>query len=275
MSPVDLYIIAAGNGSRLGASIPKALFPIVDEPCLTNTLRRIGMKFTRVFVVTNVAMSAQWTAYFRYLQETHPQLAARTTNLPIKSGLGDGHATLEGILAAQNGHAHTSEDIVIAWGDVFFHEVQIIDELLSMAPNGSGLIPAVFEPKPYVRLTVDETMGCISAEFSKYGESCVEGLHDQSVFRFKLSRLKRSLSHLHSAFWKKDRYICAGGELSLLYSLHHLYNLSSPAYVYETSYSTRCFNTLQEIVSIQSLIHANSDFKLQIAPNHGDETQVN
>jgi bifunctional N-acetylglucosamine-1-phosphate-uridyltransferase/glucosamine-1-phosphate-acetyltransferase GlmU-like protein len=252
MPHIDLYIIAAGNGSRLNAGLPKALVPICDEPCITTTLRRIGANFRKVFVVTNLLAGNQWRAYFRDLETAHPELASRTQNLPIESGLGDGHATLQGLLSAERMSAEQlPEDIVIAWGDTFFRYAQIIDELLFMPLEASGLFPVVHEKKPYVSLLADSEMRCVAVDFSKYGEHHATGFHDQSVFRFVRSRLKASLLDLHNSLWKNDRYITPGGELSLLYAVHQLYNTGDPVRLYETRYPTGSFNTLEELVAIR------------------------
>lgn len=254
MSSTDLYIIAAGNGSRLNASMPKALVSITSEPCLTTTLRQIGHKFRRVFVVTNVLARDQWHSYFRALEVVHPGLARFTIDLPIESGLGDGHATLQGLMAAENLRETTlSQDIVVTWGDVFFRHPELIDELLSMFLKGSGLLPVIEESNPYVSLLINEEMQCVSADFSKFGEKHVSGLHDQSVFRFARHRLRASLCDLHNALWKGGRYLSPGGELSLLHSFHQLYNSGNPTYVYETRYATLSFNTIEEVVTIQHL----------------------
>jgi len=251
MSGTDLYIIAAGSGSRINAAVPKALLQIVDAPCLTSNLQRIGHKFRKIFIVTNVLMHDQWRAYFRGLEVAHPELAKLVVDLPIRSGFGDGHATLQGFLSAEGRESDLSRDIVVAWGDVFFPNGGIIDEMLAITPEGSGLIPAIHESTPYVSLLVDAKMRCLSADFSRHGEHHSAGYHDQSVFRFDLIRLKRSLCDLHNALWKNGRYIVPGGELSLLYSFHELYNSSDPAYVYETSHSTLSFNTMDDVVRIQ------------------------
>src|SRR5690242_3892914 len=97
----DLYIIAAGNGSRLKLGIPKALVPITDEPCLSSTLQQIGSKFRQVFIATNVRVSHQWQSYFMALEANYPELAELIINLPIESGLGDGHATLQALIKAR------------------------------------------------------------------------------------------------------------------------------------------------------------------------------
>lgn len=234
------------------ANVPKALVPITPEPNLTTTLQQIGHKFGKVFVVTNVLVQDQWHGYFQKLRAEYPELARMASNVPIQSGLGDGNATLHGVLAAERmKDATPSEDIVIAWGDVFFPHAEIIDELLAPRLQGSGLLPAIRESNPYVSLLVNERMQCVSADFSKHGERHSMGYHDQSVFRFSLSRLKASLCVLHNALWKNGRYITLDGELSLLYSFHHLYNSNDPAYVYETQYPTLSFNTIEEVAAIQ------------------------
>jgi molybdopterin-guanine dinucleotide biosynthesis protein A len=257
MATIDLYIVAAGSGSRMSSHTPKALIRIVDEPCLTATLQQIGDRFRRVFVITATSMSDQWAAYFQSLRVVYPELAQSVVNVSIRSGLGDGHATLQGILSAeeQEGSA-LAQEIVVAWGDVFFPDAAIIDELLSRPRKGSGLLPAVDEPHPYVCLRVNEDMQCLSAEFSKYGEQHSAGFHDQSVFRFDRRRLRASLFELHNALWKNGRYIAPGSELSLLYSFHQLYNAQDPAYVYETNYPTLSFNTVEEVAAIQVAIRA-------------------
>lgn len=252
----DLYIVAAGNGSRLNASIPKPLVPITqNEPCLTTTLQQIGRKFRQVFIVTNVHARDLWHSYYRSLQTYHPELAEVVVDLPISSGLGDGHATLQGFLAAERrDDPNLAQDVVIAWGDVFWPHAELVDELYSMSLPDSGLLPAVHESNPYVTLRVDDRMQCLSADFSKYGEKHDHGLHDQSVFRFSRAALKASLVALHDSFWKGDRYITQGGELSLLYSFHHLYNRGTPVYVYQTDYPTLSFNTVEEVRAIQCQI---------------------
>jgi molybdopterin-guanine dinucleotide biosynthesis protein A len=258
MSSTDLYVIAAGNGSRMKVGIPKALIPIADdEPCLTTTLRQLGHNFRKVFIVTNVLASDQWRSYFVELQAMYPALSNRIVNVPIQSGLGDGHATLHGLLSAEKvSEDSLAADIVVAWGDVFFPHPEIINELLATKLKGSGLLPAIQENNPYVSLLVNEQMQGMWADFSKYGETNLTGMHDQSVFRFARSKLIASLSHLHACLWKSGRYMTPGSELSLLYVVHQLYNSGDPTYVYETGYPTLGFNCIEEAIAIQRNIKA-------------------
>lgn len=250
----DLYIIAAGKGSRMGGNLPKALVPISDnEPNLTTTLKQVGHYFKNVFVVTNRMIQDKWGPYFDSLGA----LGANVINVPIDSGLGDGHAVLEGFVQSVHHDNHAdSDDIVVCWGDVFIQHSEIISELLGHnMRNCNGLVPAVREDNPYVTLLVDNHMNCSSADFSKYGENHPSGFHDQSIFRFKKRVLWDTLAKLHTAFWKGGRYIAPGGELSLLYAFHTLYNIKRAVRVYETEYPTLSFNTPQEVVEIQEEIN--------------------
>src|SRR5271167_309036 len=119
MSASDLYIIAAGNGSRMAVNVPKALVPIVEEPCLTTTLQQIGHKFRKVFIIANVLVFDQWYDYLDKLREEYPELTRNLHVVQINSGLGDGHATLKGLESSHDveGAMPLAQDIVIAWGD--------------------------------------------------------------------------------------------------------------------------------------------------------------
>jgi len=249
MTKADLYIIAAGKGSRMGGNVPKALVPITNEPNLTTTLKQIGDKFTNVFIVTNANIQDQWVAYFMSLED---ELSKNVKNISIESGLGDGHAVLSALNETVD---YMNHEIVIAWGDVFFPHGEIIDELLAQPQNGVGIIPAVMKANPYVTLLSDEKLRIISADFSKYGECHPTGFHDQSVFRFNRYTLRDALRKLHRSLWKNGRYITPGGELSLLYVFHYLHNKGRSATVYETHYPTLSFNTIDEVKQIQQEIN--------------------
>lgn len=266
----DLYIIAAGKGSRLGANIPKALVEINSECCIDSTLRLIGNKFNKVFIVANELVRNTWEEHWQKVYNSPNRcLLMNMKMLYINSGLGDGHATLHGLWAAKKfidelnvetdsvkttffeRHEYISNDVVITWGDVYFSQPEIIDELLSHKLNDcSGIIPGVHEENPYVTLLTDDQMHCVSADFSKFGENHPTGLHDQSIFRFDRIKLWNSLHSLHNAFWKNGRYLTPGGELSLLHTFHELYNSGKPMFVYQTDYATESFNTQQEVDQI-------------------------
>jgi bifunctional N-acetylglucosamine-1-phosphate-uridyltransferase/glucosamine-1-phosphate-acetyltransferase GlmU-like protein len=252
----DLYIIAAGKGSRMGGSIPKALVPITDKPNLTTTLQQIGYKFRKVFIVTNEQIHDQWSSYLLELAANYPMLYANVQHVPISSGRGDGHAVLEAL--TQTFGQNTSSDIVIAWGDVFFPQGEIIDVLLrpQLDWNTWGVIPVVKEVRPYVTVCVDEASNVTHADFAKLGETNEIGYHDQSVFRFDRDRLNNALSTMHHVLDKNGKYITGNHEMSLLHVFHYAANTNKRSGIVfqQTQYPTLSFNTVEEVAKIQKEI---------------------
>ena len=255
----DLLIIAAGNGSRMGGSLPKALVPITDEPNLTTTLKQIGNKFRKVFVATNSTIKSVWEEYFSNLRQTYPALAANVVNVPIMSGRGDGHAVMSTISAVNALHADfglVESEIAVVWGDVFFPSAQIIDELFEQPLYGkSGIIPVVMEESPYVAIKTDFNNLVTHADFSKLGEINQVGYHDQSVFRFNTFKLMSALNAMHAVLNKGGKYITMNGEMSLLHSFHYLYSTGNGIHAMETQFPTMSFNTIEEVKAIQQEIN--------------------
>lgn len=258
----DLYIIAAGKGSRMGGDVPKALVPITDQPNIVNTLEQASGKFGNIFIVVNEdpLIDNQWREWIIKLIETEPELASNVFLRPIISGLGDGHATLAGLVYAgnmiQNPNIIPSDDVVICWGDAFIQHSETFDEILrDPRIKGRGYVPVVPEENPYVNIHVSGDI-ITGASFSKLGETSETGLHDQSIFRFDRNLLVAALSDLNNAFWRNDKYMTPNGELSLLYTFHYITNSGIGLLRhYYTQYPTLSFNTPEEVASIQQEIH--------------------
>ena len=273
MEKIDLFIIAAGKGSRMGGSLPKALVPINEnEPNISTLLRQANGKFDRIFIITNVDIQEDWGNYFTSIAEDpfmrDGNFIGSIYNIPIVSGFGDGHALISGVQAAKKTlqkleekgglpFKDISNEIVFCWGDVFIQYQETFTEILRHDLSGtsySGWIPAVKEANPYVTLLVDPGLGVMGADFTKYGEKHPSGWHDQSIFRFNTVAICEALSFCHLAMWKNGRYLTPGNELSTLYAFHYLYNTNQKAVVYETDYPTMSFNTTDEVKAIQKEI---------------------
>ena len=262
----DLYIIAAGKGSRMGGGVPKALIPIEEGiPNITNTLKQAQGLFDSIFIVTNKDVRAAWDKYYLDNVDVFPELFNSANNsaplvrfVSISSGLGDGHAVLSALDEVKQSYRKdtVSNKMAIVWGDAFIRHRETFQEIIDISQSRGhsdsvGFAPAVLEDNPYVSLLTDDEMKCMSADFSKYGESHPSGLHDQSVFFFDREILHKALRTLHNCFWKNGRYITPGSELSLLHAFHYLYNTNMPLTVYQTEYPTMGFNTPSEVADIQ------------------------
>lgn len=244
----DLFIVAAGKGTRMGSSIPKALMEIDGTPNVLNTIEKALPYYDRIFVVTNRDIQREWDHFFTHIcPKEYPVF-----NIAIESGLGDGHAVM--VALEQDWAAAWSADISIVWGDAYIPDDKMFAELLSRTQD--NCLPVQWEDNPYVAIMGYSWMAS-HAKFSKYGETENTGYHDQSMFRFDLITLIEALNNLHCCFWKHDKYITASGELSLLFVLHYLSNKNRTMHCYETKYGVHGFNTPQELHELKEKYDSN------------------
>lgn len=250
-----LYIVAAGNNTRMDlpgypAMYPKALMSINGMPVIENTIRKIGKFFDSIVVITSNKHKPFWSEFFQSLYETDRKLISNVESYTIESGLGDGHALLKAIV---NRGRSCKTDTTVCWGDVYFPDDYLIEEMLSI-PMSNGIVPYHLEYAPYVALipNKDGTIGW--AEFSKLGETNAAGCHDLSVFRFDGLKLYSALHHLHASLWKGDKYMTPNGELSTLYVLHYMSNTGNPVSMYESGFKTFGFNDAIEFNKIKELV---------------------
>ncbi len=238
---MDLIIIAAGNGTRMGnISYPKCLHPVAGEINLHRTLDKAQGPFENVHVVIRNGAEESFAATLK----EYPYIKL----VPIDSGLGEGHAVLEALR-----QIHCSSAIIV-WGDAYIKYGEIFAEL-KRAYNrtaASCVVPVVDEFQPYVTLVTNGDMEIQYADLSKFGEHHHRGLHDQSMFAINVPTIKNALLEMHRSLWKGGRYISESKELNFLHCLHYMANTGYPAKAYITEYPTGSFNTQEEAKAISS-----------------------
>lgn len=242
-----LMIIAAGLGTRMGVSVPKALAEVNGKPNIEHTIEHaVPVYGTNIFVVANKKAKDAWVNWQRNTD-------ADVELMFIDSGLGDGHAVLAAVEAVWTELNYIlPAEITIMWGDAHVNSPHIFSELENQElGTNSGVFPVVMEQNPYVTALVDEQMQVTHIDFSKRGEKHETGFHDQSIFRFKTGAMHAALRFMHKVLWKGGRYISEGGELNFLHVVHFLYNSDHPVKIYQTKYPLMSYNTPDELMKIQ------------------------
>jgi molybdopterin-guanine dinucleotide biosynthesis protein A len=260
----DLWIIAAGKGTRMGnITIPKALVEINGKSNLENTLDLVAHKFRNVFVI--VSHEAE-----DYVNEAvHVGFNASNIKIiGIESGGGDGKAVLESFEKVSKSFDITPQAVIL-WGDAHLQSAEIVDEMmekLKATATSSIIIPAILEYRPYVAINtsltasrVNDMSVALSADFIKYGEVRDEGWHDQSIFGVTWTSISTALNEMRYAALKLDqdgnvKFTTQSGELTFLNIVHYLYNIGDPAYVYETKHPLMGYNTQAEVEKIKKAI---------------------
>lgn len=244
---MELIIIAAGNGKRMGnISVPKVLYPVNGTPNLKRILDSAieSEVFNRVYIVVK---EGQHDAFEQYLLDNPFKIS--TVIVPINSGFGDGHALKEALpkIDWESNHA------AVVWGDVYIEHSMIFNELTNYINKcDTVVVPVCKEEYPYVTILTDNDMNITGADFSKLGEKHFEGLHDQSVFLINKDATARALEVMHYVLWKNGRYISESKELNFLHVMHYLYNFDEPALCYITEYPTKSFNSIDEVKRIEN-----------------------
>lgn len=234
---MDLIILAAGKGSRMQSSIPKALHKTINNMTnIENTILKCNVLFDNIFIVIN---DKDINIFKESLnKEHHPKL------LSISSGLGSGHAIYELI---SNYNSKISKEFVIVWGDAVIYNDNIINELVQY--NNSMCFPVIMNNNPYVSINVDDNFYAKYVDFSKYGEMNKVGFQDKCIFKVNKQILFKALQSFHFSCFKSGRYITESGEFEFLYIIHLLYQLKKKIKCYITDYENDIlsYNTKDEL----------------------------
>jgi bifunctional N-acetylglucosamine-1-phosphate-uridyltransferase/glucosamine-1-phosphate-acetyltransferase GlmU-like protein len=229
-----IYFIAAGKGSRMKSSKPKALHDVLGAP---NVVRNINLikDFTDYRVVVNISDRKKFSEY------VEPDKI-----ITIESGYGSGHAIMK---------LNLSNDDIIIWGDAVITNIDIIKELIEYeSSNYSLIVPLKKVKNPYVNFLQTGESKIKEVLFSKYGEISKSGYQDCCIFKVS-GEIQKHLKSVHNSIWK-DRYITESSEFEFLYIIHYLYNISEAADGYLTEYpeSILSYNTQVELVEIENIL---------------------
>jgi NDP-sugar pyrophosphorylase family protein len=268
----DVFIVAAGKGSRMNSDTPKILTEINGVPNLWNTFEKLikSWKFiNRVFIVVNSRNKDEIINSSNHFWNVKGQFKAQLDGIlpscqfiEIESGRGDGHAILEAINQIDD---EITDDIFIMWGDAYLTSEQIFLDCINakrITEDNKDYIPmyvpVINEKNPYVTFVVDKDMRCIGADFSKRGECHPSGFHDQCVFFGNTQVFLTALKIMNHAFLKNGRYVTDSGELTFLYIIHYLWNNMQPAKAIITDSPVLSYNTQGEVKDIERILNDNA-----------------
>lgn len=285
-----LYVIAAGNGTRLGnEGVPKALTLINGEPNLVNIVRTIGHHYRSIIVSIQDKHKSAFEDVIKMYDLSNVTLKC------IKSGMGSGDAVLrtlinESLETLENSDADLTSKIPtiahMCWGDVHFVNDKIVRSLISteneinhhnvmlesigrpdefdVHPANSVLtIPVIYERFPYLSLRPHtrkikypntEFMSIVEADFSQ----SEDGWHDQSIFSVSWA-LAEFMYDMRMAIWDSynNMYATPSGEFSFMDIIRYLKNRGVPAVSYEvdSECKTYGFNTKIEVTYIEHALY--------------------
>jgi len=164
---MDLLILAAGKGSRMNSELPKALHKTLNND---NNINNIYNMCKDLFDNIRVVINTSDVKLFG------DNINKNIDIIVISSGLGSGHA----VKASLEDNANTSKEFCLIWGDAIVSDNTIIKELIEYPSDCA--IPVVSIKDPYVSFKCDSNLNAKSVDFSKYGETNINGLQDKCIF---------------------------------------------------------------------------------------------
>lgn len=242
----ELFIVAAGKGSRMNHNKPKAMMKIGEEPNVLRTIRLAFEHYDVIYVGVNEDHMDAWMP----IRKEIDKFEGKVIMMSFKSGLGDGDAVMKMLYhPAYIGQPFSMTTIV--WGDTVFKNSKTF---AGAASAEHSYIPVYHEEKPYVAIKAVGGELATGALFSKFGEVHGPGFHDQSLFVYKSEDLETALNAVHAAGFRNGKYDYPGGEMSLLSTINYLYNTGRGMRLSQCILEiSKSYNTFEEYSAINDM----------------------
>lgn len=238
----ELFIIAAGKGSRMNHNKPKALMEIDGVPNVLRTIALTHDLYDRISVVISRANREAWDENYDLFSKYE-----KVQLVPIDSGLGDGDAVYRALSCITMEKTFST----IVWGDTVFSGVRPFADAI----HNAQYVAVTPSDNPYVNIVVDDSNYAECAQFSKFGEVDGPGLHDQSLFVYETHLLSEALFQIRSSTFRNGKYDLPGGEMSLLYTLNWFSESCygpMKAVIYDKAFA-HSYNTIEEYEVINAM----------------------
>ena len=176
----SLIIPAAGLGKRLGANIPKALFPVNSIPLYLHVVKEAFDLFNEIIVV----IPQGWAKIFDEKHNTlDKSISRKVIYVEQTGGRGTGFAINSAITSV------TCDNVVVCWADQIGVTSMLFKQCHSYFRKTKCdlLVPVVNKSDPYV--SVSSTKTGIIFEQKREGSDKKGDLSDCGVFYFKTKTL--------------------------------------------------------------------------------------
>ena len=171
----DLIVPAAGRGTRLDPSRPKALVEVAGRPMLDHLLDLYGPVVSRVIVVASPVFADDFSRW----AERHPHVSV--AEQPVPTGM------LDAILAARPAVQRQQAGAVwVTWADqigVLPATVRRLVEMTAGDPPPALALPIVTRADPYIHFDRDARGTIVALRQRREGDAMPdEGESDMGVF---------------------------------------------------------------------------------------------
>ena len=235
-----LLIVASGKSSRFGG-FPKAFCQMGSITNVENTIEKSKSIIDKVYIGVNE----------KIYDEFHKKIKG-CEMLRIKTGQGDAHSLLKCIYRIKEKEKDI-EKFFVCWGDAVFASAKPFEELVCM--EGDVVVACSMDKSPYAWFDVNTNGEIVKSHFAKEEGFIEKGMHDQSLFLFKIDYAAKYLDEYRISLGipeNNDEDKSDVNEMKLLFSFEYLLKKGYPAKICEiTSNQVLSFNTQEELQAIK------------------------
>jgi bifunctional N-acetylglucosamine-1-phosphate-uridyltransferase/glucosamine-1-phosphate-acetyltransferase GlmU-like protein len=181
-----LIVPAAGRGSRLGTSIPKALVPVNGRPMLDILADLYGPVVQHIVVVAHPSFASDVDAWGR--RRGHVSVAEQASPTGMLDAI---------LAAAADVRSRRPSEVWITWADQVGVMRETIDRLAAIAsarPAPALALPTVRRPDPYIHLERDAAGRITRLLERREGDRMpAEGESDMGVFALSATAFNEDL----------------------------------------------------------------------------------
>ena len=230
----DFCIIVGGINKRMNIDYPKSLVIIDNQEILLKIINNIKIYANNIYICGNNFYKEKFESFNKkYNFDNNIKFLyfnSLNDNLSYPKGNGE---TIYQIL---NSKYNLTSNFFILWGDIFFTNNKIIEEIYNydLQNKSDILIPVIKENDPYAYLILDDNNNVTNIEYKKI-KPIDNGYHDQCIFLCNKNSIK---SNINSILNYNDK-----DEINFLDIISYLPNVN----FFETKYKVNSFNSQNDL----------------------------
>jgi choline kinase/2-phospho-L-lactate transferase/gluconeogenesis factor (CofD/UPF0052 family) len=233
----DFCIIVGGINKRMNIDYPKSLVIIDNQEILFKIINNIKIYANNIYICGNNFYKEKFESFNKkYNFDDNIKFLyfnSLDNNLSYPKGNGE---TIYQIL---NDKYNLTSNFFILWGDIFFTNNKIIEEIYNydLQNKSDILIPVIKENDPYAYLILDDNNNVTNIEYKKI-KPIDNGYHDQCIFLCNKNSIKTNIENILN-YNDKD-------EINFLDIISYLPNVN----YFETPYKVNSFNSQNDLKNI-------------------------